>query len=791
MKIYDLSTIPEEILDKVGGKAKGLYLLSKYSFNVPKGFILMDVTDEKDFEEACAYYEKSNLNNVAVRSSATIEDGENYSNAGQYETFLNVSGKDKFIQAVKDCISSLGNFRSQMYGKTFLNTEDNKMTVVVQEMVDAKCAGVLFTKDPMNKEAVLIECVSGLGEALVSGEKSAEQYSVKEGEFKMPENSILTKEEVDELYSSALKIEKDFGMPMDVEWAINKKGELLFLQSRPITVNEDDGVNISEFDFPVEPDMTITTCNVREMLSTAVTPLTLTTSAYCLDHGMRKLMEKDHAVKSMDDLPPFSCITPFYNNMFFNQSTNYINAYRIAGTKKETSDIVICGRILDEFPDKRANYSSNFKRALNLIYFLPFVFSGKKAKCGIEEVMKKLSFNFEDSLEGLYKQTEDNFSLLEDAFFYHYCASYFSGASSTFAINELVKYFEDRTQMDALFSGVLTNIEGVESALIIDMMADLAGLILEVYPDAKTYSSQELAEIIKNDNGKIKESYDKFIETNGHRGINESELRLDCWADNIILLCDSLKGVIATYGKEKLNAKDWTEYLAEILTHIPKKKHKSITKKIEKARSGAWHREYTKSRIMRAVWYYRKAYRRIAEMMVAKNLLPDTDLIYFLTKDEIGQLINGDKTLVKKAMKRRRLYPLQCSLQFEEVCYGKPIPIKQDLCVSADATEFTGTPASPGIVTGKARIITSIEDANKLEEGEIMVARCTDVGWTPYYCVSSGLVTEIGSVLSHGVVVAREYGLPTVVNAHNIINCVKNGDIITMDGSTGKVYIQK
>lgn len=792
MRIYDLSNVPEEILDKVGGKAKGLYLLNKFSFNVPKGFILIDVAVEQDFLDAYDYYEKSGLGEVAVRSSATIEDGENYSNAGQYETFLNVSGKDKFIKAVKDCISSLGNFRSQTYGKTFLNTDNNKMTVVVQEMVDAKCAGVMFTKNPMEKDAVLIECVAGLGESLVSGEKSAEQYNVKNGECEvMPENAILTKEQVKLFYDSALKIEKDFGMPMDVEWAIDKKGELLFLQSRPITSIEDDGVNINEFDFPVEPDMTITTCNVREMLSCAVTPLTMSTSAYCLDYGMRKLMEKDHAVKKMDDLPPFSCISPFYNSMFLNQSTNYINVYRIAGNKKETTDIVICGRILDEFPDLRANYSSNFKRALNLFFFLPFVMSGKKAKNGIEEVMSKLKFNYDDTLEGLYKQTEDNFYLLEDAFFFHYCSSYFSGASSTFANNELAKYFPDRNKQDALFSGVLTNVHGIESALIIDMMTDLARLIIEEYPDAKNYTREQLADIITNATGKIKESYDKFIEANGHRGINESELRLDCWADNLLLFCDSLKGVIATYGKDKAKAKEWTEYLDEILAVIPKKKHKAIIKKIENARSGAWHREYTKSRIMKAVWYYRKAYRKIAQMMVERNLLPDADLIYFLTKDEIGQLINGDKTFVKKAMKRRRLYPIQCSLQFEEVCYGKPVPIKQDLSVPSDATEFAGTPASPGIVTGKARIINSIEDANTLEEGEIMVAKCTDVGWTPYYCVSAGLVTEIGSALSHGVVVAREYGLPTVVNAHNIMNCVKNGDIITMDGSTGKVFIQK
>ncbi len=790
MKIYNLSQIPEAILEQVGGKAKGLFLLSNYGFKVPDGFILVDVENESDYEQAYDYYENKNLGKVAVRSSATIEDGVNFSNAGQYETVLNVSGKEKFIDAVKQCISSLNNSRSQAYGKTFLNTDNNKMTVVVQKMVDADCAGVLFTKDPLNKEAVLIECVKGLGESLVSGEKSAERYVVTDKKYDEPKNAMLKPKQVEFLYDSALKMEEAFKMPMDIEWAIDKDGNVLFLQARPITVTEDDGVNINEFDFKVDcSDMTITTCNVQEMLSTAVTPLSLSTSVYCLDHGMRKMMEQNHSIKHIDDLPPYSCITPFYNNMFFNQSTNYIMAYKIAGTSKESSDIVICGRVLDEFPDLRANYSSGFVRLKNLFHFLPFALSGKRARLGINEVISQLHFNYDDTLEGLYKQTEDNFHLLEKAFYYHYCSSFFSGASTVFATKEIKKYHPDQTTADALFSGVLTNIDGIESALIIDMMTELAGFILEEYPDARTYSKEQLAEVLQNADGKIKESYDKFMKANGQRGINESEMRLDCWADNLLLFCDSLKGVVYSYGKEKVASKDWTDYLAEILAPVPKKKHKAITQKIEKARSGAWHREYTKSRSMIAVCLYRRAYKKIAELLVENELLPDKDLIFFLTKQEIGELIKGDKTLVKKAIKRRRLYPVQCSLKFNEVFYGKPVPIETKVAVSG--TTFNGLPVSPGLVTGKARIINSVDDANQLQEGEIMVASCTDVGWTPYYCTASGLITEIGSCLSHGVVVAREYGLPTIVNVRNILHSIKNGDIITMDGSKGTITVEK
>ncbi len=792
MQIYDLTKIPESILGDVGGKAKGLYMLNKFSFNVPKGFILMGICEESDFETAYEQYEKSGLEKVAVRSSATREDGENYSNAGQYETVLNVEGKEGFINAVKDCISSLGNFRSQKYSKMFLSDAENKMTVVVQQMINASCAGVIFTKDPMDKSAVLIECVKGLGEALVSGAESAEQYKVINGEFETPENAILTKEQTIELYNMAVKAEKDFGMPMDIEWAIDEKGEIFFLQARPITVSEDDGVTISEFDFPFDvTDKIITTCNVREMLPNAVTPLSLSTSVFCLDYGMRKLMAKNHAIKNVDDLPPFSCITPFYNNMFFNQSTNYINAYRIAGTRKETSDIVICGRVLDEFPDKFADYSSNFKRAINLIYFLPYVMSGKRAKNGIDKVVEELKFNYDDTIEGLYQQTIDNFDLLKESFFHHYCSSYFSGATSMMAVNALTPYYPDYNAMNALLAGALSNIEGVESAQIIEMLRELAGCILEENPEAGKMDKEQLADYIKNSTGKVKDAFEEFMKINGHRGISETEMRVDCWADDILGFCDSLRGVIVTYYKEgKKQTKTWSDYLDELVEPVVKSKRKKIRGLIEKARSGAWHREYTKSRCMLTTSLFRKAYRLIAEKLIERSILPDMDLIYFFTKEEIGELIKGDKSSVKKALKRRRLYPIQCSLRFEEVYSGKPIPIKDDADL-AGKTDFQGLPASPGVVAGKARLIRSVEDANKLQEGEIMVASCTDVGWTPYYCVASGLITEIGSCLSHGVVVAREYGLPTVVNVRGIMSTIKDGDFITMDGGSGIVSVKR
>ena len=792
MKIYDLSAIPEELLGSVGGKAKGLNQLKNFGFDVPNGFILVDAETSEDFEEAYKYYEEKGFGKVAVRSSATIEDGTNFSNAGQYETFLNVSTKEEFIKAVGDCIASLNNFRSQVYSKTFIGDKgevENKMTVVVQEMVDAKCAGVLFTKDPLNPNAVLIECVNGLGESLVSGSQTAEQYRVEDGKILENSNEILTDEQVLSLYNSALLAEKSFGMPMDMEWAMDSEGVIRFVQARPITVVEEDDVTINEFDYPHDvTDQTITTCNVREMLSTAVTPLTMSTSVFGLDYGMRKMMEKNHSIKRVDDLPPFSCITPFYNNMFFNQTTNYIVSYRIAGTSKESSDVVICGRVLDEFPDKFSNPSPQIVRIARMVYFLPYILSGKKAVEGMQKVIDNFHINYDDTLEGLYKQQEEKFEYLKEAWFCHYCSSYFSGAASMMANSALRNELEDYNKASFLLSGALTNIEGIESAKIVDMMKELAKCIVDNNPDAVKYSKEQLAEYIANSTGAVKKSYDNFMKVNGHRGINESEMRVKCWGDDLVGFCEALKGSVISVGQDTVvKNKDWTEYLDEIMALVKPSSRKSIKSQIIKAREGAWTREHTKSCCIQVTNGFRKLYNLMAQKMVEQEIIPDADLIFFFTKEELGELIAGNKALVKKAMKRRRLYPTQCSLKFKEVYCGKPVPIEDEPIEGI--SNFQGTPASPGIVTGKARVIRSVEDANKLQQGEIMVVNLTDVGWTPYYTLAAGLITEIGSCLSHGVVVAREYGLPTIVSVKDIMRAIKDGDVITMDGTKGTVTL--
>ena len=210
---------------------------------------------------------------------------------------------------------------------------------------------------------------------------------------------------------------------------------------------------------------------------------------------------------------------------------------------------------------------------------------------------------------------------------------------------------------------------------------------------------------------------------------------------------------------------------------------------INQARKGVVCREYTKSMSIKVLDRFKTAYRRLAAMLAESGMLPDPDLLFFLRHEEIERLVGGEAAFVKKATARRRLLDAQQELRYDEVCVGRPQPLQAaDAAASADKV-LTGSSISRGKATGRARVVRSVTEANMLEKGEIMVAAFTDIGWSPYYCMLGALVTEVGSALSHGAVVAREYALPLVANVPYATTVIKTGDMITVDGSTGKVAI--
>ena len=270
-----LDAIREE---PVGGKAKGLALLIRLGFEVPDGFVLVGASEGRLPSDLDQRYIGMGGGKVAVRSSAIGEDSDDASFAGQYETVLNVEGLEALHSAIGQCLASVESARSSSYRNDRTQRDDLTMNVVVQRMVDARAAGVLFTADPVTarRDHVVVDAVSGLGEALVSGRAEPDHWllrrngDVVDRELRGTE-AVLTEPELQELLSGAMRAEAKYGAPLDLEWAIARDGRIRWLQARPITKLPGD---LNELDTTPNPEHVYTWCNIGEMMPGAVTPLT-------------------------------------------------------------------------------------------------------------------------------------------------------------------------------------------------------------------------------------------------------------------------------------------------------------------------------------------------------------------------------------------------------------------------------------------------------------------------------------------------------------------------------------
>ncbi len=786
MKIYDLYEIPGAAMESVGGKAKGLYELGKCGLQVAKGFVAVNINSEIALQAVADYYENSGYSTVAVRSSASSEDGAVYSSAGQYVTVLNVEGKAQLKNAVVKCLESLSRDVAKSYTDYFSDAKSDKMSVVVQQMIDADVSGVCFTQYAGDENTVHIEAVKGLGEDLVSGRAEAKEYLIDKGSMQPRGDELLNADMLRRIAEEACLAGEKIGFALDTEWALCGS-ELYWLQARPITVTEQ--TDAFELDSTcIGKNDVVTTCNIGEMMPGAVTPLTMSTSMYAIDHGVRRLMYKSGTSKSIDEYPPESCFPHVGGTMFLNLNTMKNIADYVAMSDDTNLEIALCGRVLEGFPERKKKKVSKLIRAYNAIKYFIILFSTKKACRDIKELADGLEIPVCGIAKEQFDAIDKNLYKNNDAFWYHYITSSQAGAMSAALYHTLVGEGEEPEEANAIIAGVLENIEGVESVDILKSLKKIAAEILKEKPEAAGHDATALAEYLKVSEGQSAYMLEHFIKRHGHRAIREAEMMSRSWHMDDVSLSGFLKSIM-TAGITEDKPANVQEYIDGILKRYKGGTQKALKFIIGQARKGVVNREFTKSYCIKLLDGFKAAYQRLGNLMVEEDIIPEDELVYFLKHKEIGQLIGGQRALVKKAVARRRVFEEQKSLKFNEMNVGKPVPIEIDYSELEGSKVFSGSAISRGKAIGKARVISSVEDANKLEKGEIMVAAFTDIGWSPYYSVAGALITEVGSVLSHGAVVAREYSLPLVSNIAYATKLIKTGSMICVDGNKGEVAI--
>lgn len=801
--------------ETAGGKGAGLSALAAAGFPVPAGFAITPgavALFGSDAPDANAAIEEV-LNAwaalapagkpVAVRSSAVAEDGDEASFAGQHESILNVTERAHLLDAIAACGESIDNEASRQYRKDRgLDNNDGGMAVVVQLMVAAEWSGVAFSIDPVtgNEGAVVVELVAGTGEKLVGGKAAGERWVLNRPAFDVRESPPETEvpaEVVRAVAESAVACEELFGSPQDIEFAWADDTPWM-LQSRAITASGSTDGWTNEFDTPTDDATEWTNANIQEVLPGLLTPLSMSiyreSSRVGYNVGFQKLK-----LLAKDEWQPF--MGTFYNRAYLNLTVTRLLTERTLGGNGDSIEQQYLAGDGERDTTGREPFLRRARfKALSIAPLVKMTLTIRKAADRIERETREL----ERELRGTDPASLNNEELLEQmnrvlAFGARIFAVHLqtSGVallgfdSVTKMVRPILKE-ETGGRAPALFSGM----RGVESARIGLDLWDLAIVARNAGLDTALVAGDFDADANDLPDG-WRAAWRSFLERHGHRGLNEMEASARCWRVDhepvLKMLASYLKlgeehSPPETLRRQEIERRRLTRDLQERMNPV---KRRIFRKVLADAQGWVALREQTKSTIVRAARIPDHFLPEIqARLQNAEAIENDGD-IFFLAKDEIESALRGVGNAEDyRGAVRRRQRELERNryITLPDRFFGRPAPFEPEL-PEHDGAVLRGTPVSPGIVTGRARVIEDPATDGPLEPGEILVAPVTDAGWTPLFALASGLVVNLGSALSHGSTVAREYGLPAVVNVTGATKVIRTGDLITVNGSAGTVAI--
>ncbi len=768
-----------------GGKAYGLARLLEMQLAVPPAFVIRNARVGQPPAALETHYRALGAGKVAVRSSALGEDGSDASFAGQYDTVLNVQGLDELHRAIDSCAASVASARASSYQQEQANAEPLVMNVVVQRMVDARVAGVVFTADPVSarRDLLVIDAVGGLGEALVSGEATPDHYAVHTGgaivrRQLVGEQALLADAEIIAIADQARAAARHEGQPLDLEWAIDHDGTLFWLQARPITTLPAD---LNEFDTPLpRPDDVLTISNVSEMMPGAVCPLTGTFTGWGIDYGLQYMQVAVGARPRIEK--QWQVTAHAYGHLFLNLTGNVVMSAAVLGSSADQTAQTLCGRIvpeLKEFPPLPL-----WRRLVNTVKLLRFALTAPGVVDRFGAELDAFSIASRPDSGAMWAELDSKSWFFEHCMAVHIQSSALSGFLCALVENMVSGQAsqssgEDQGEAVRLLAGAT----GVESALMLEQLDALLDRVA-AYPGAEQGFQQaqvdQALDWLRSE-PELGSEFARFLADHGHRGYRELCMRDPSWGDDPTPLIQSMQAAVharlVTGGHRHLHTSDidWPA-LGRGLRWILPRAHNAIRR-----------REHTKSQLVQVAHHFKRGFRQLGELLVAEGKLPDADLLYFFGAAELPVVIsNPDAAAVTRAEQRRKALHNQQQFEFPEISVGIPQPLEPQAVDAADGV-LLGRPASRGVVEGVARVAHTLAEAALLQPGEILVTPITDIGWTPYFSMIGGLVTDLGSAVSHGAVIAREYGLPCVVNTRQGTRFCKSGDRIRLDGDSGRV----
>ncbi|MBI9046750.1 MAG: hypothetical protein JEZ06_19835 [Anaerolineaceae bacterium] len=820
--VKEFEEINQDNQNYAGGKGASLARLFKAGFPVPRGFVLFPQAFKEErlnpfawkqvLEILKTYRDQNEQAAFAVRSSALSEDSSAASFAGEFETVLNVKADEEIYKAIQTVFESRKNERVQAYSQARGFEEDHQIAVVIQELVPAEASGVLFTANPVNakRDEIMITAAWGLGEAVVGGMVSTDtilanadgevlSYQIaskeimtqlKQGgtqEEPVPQNlrekAVLKSSHISELVSLGKSIEKLYETPMDIEWTLLAE-QINIVQARPITTLErGDKAEFVEWKLPVRGRAVRN--NIVEMMADPLTPLFRSIGLPAVNVSMHRRLTQ--FLGNPDLMDPEMIVTvnqyAYYNSSL--STRQYLGIILASGSIMKRMMSGAVERWLEGGKPQYQQIVQHWK-------------DQEWQQLTISELLRTVSQLAEAAVDAYGSMVSGLIpaAWMSEAWF-TYVNKFLKGRLDPQAAHYLLGFDSIPMQAEKSLFDLAQwgqgNIEMRDYLLEESTRGIIQAFVNQDKPDnlADNLWKQWL------------ERFCSYLDDFGHM-IYNLDFSNPVPADDPGVLIETIKSFIEgqacnPYKRQAEAVQSRQKSEDEMFRKLKGLRLKVFKKALKRAQRYAPLREDSLTDLGLAYPLIRQMLAEVGQRLKSYGCLPAIEHVYWLTEDEIEAALEshligeclGFAAIVKERkaawIAARRLTPPLMLPQIR--IFGRDIAELKSGRSGDQENSIKGVGASPGLVTGTARVLTGPQDFEQMKNGDILVAAITTPAWTPLFTRAAAIVTDVGGPLSHGSIVAREYGIPAVLGTKSATRRIRSGQIITVDGSLGMVYL--
>lgn len=793
---------------KSGGKGAGLARLVRMGVKVPPGFIVSAQVFDDFFRRQNQplklqnssrsveitlppYLEKQihkicrKLNTaIAVRSSMVGEDGLVNSFAGQLDSFLNLTGAEPVMLAVKKCYTSLLNQRLAAYQRQQKIALAFSMAVIIQKMVAARAGGIAFSADPRTGQCcVIIEAAVGLGDRVAAGQMTPERYVVDnrgvitESHFLDPAQPILAPEQILRLAEQVRKIALQMGRPQDVEWAWDGS-DFHFLQTRPITSLTGKHVYSSKM--------------VKDMSPGLVKPLLWSTNTLAM---MENVFQRIFTELIGENEFDFKQLLRRIRSRIYADMTQFGELFTQVGLPANFFEVIA--------REERARHHPrlNWRLFRCLLRALGFAWRYSRISAELTAFIRLHHARLEHFRQAHWEQepTPTLMEKLETLLKFHGETQWhiFMNALNMAVRNRLLNRMVEQHVPDVAPADLLRGLSGLkalEPNRVIQEMGRLAqkldSLLLEKLTQSETRGLLKSAPTGR----KLLTEVEIFMERFGFLSANGTDFSGIPWIENPALIWHAI--VLAAKNPRNLApgdnqaVRERARKQVEARLNFPKR---IVFKRLLNATIQYIQlREQVSLLMSEDSYQLRRLFLELAARFRQNGFLHEPDDIFYLFYDEVRLMTEGSLTpaeLTNRIQKRQEAMRQDAEIELEETLCGEELLQTE---ISRDNLPYlAGIGGSSGVAEGYARIVRDPADAPDLVHArDILIVPFTDVGWTPLFPGIRGIVAETGGLLSHTSIIAREYNLPAVVSVKNATQLIQDGQPITIDGRNGRIYLK-